>query len=45
MNLVSKQISFQTENIWIFSNSQAAIKKIAKSRVGAGQVFIKDIQE
>ena len=43
MQLTSKQISFQIENIWIFSDSQTAIKRIAKSRVGAGQVYIKDI--
>jgi hypothetical protein len=45
MQLASKQVSFQIENIWIFFNSQAAIKRIAKSRVGADQAYIKGIQE
>jgi hypothetical protein len=45
MHLASKWVSFQTENIWIFSDSQAAIKRIAKSRVGAGQAYVKGIQE
>ena len=45
MQLASKRVSFQTEDIWIFSDSQAAIKRIAKSRVGAGQAYVKGIQE
>ena len=43
--LISKWVSFQIEDIWIFSNSQAAIKRIVKSRVKASQVYIKDIQK
>jgi ribonuclease HI len=45
MQLASERITFQTEDIWIFSDSQAAIKRIARSGMGAGQAYVKGIQE
>ena len=35
--LTLKQISSFTRNIWIFSDSQAAIQRIQKSSLNAGQ--------
>jgi ribonuclease HI len=39
------QMSFLTKNIWIFSDSQAAIKRLQKSGIIAGQKHVLAIEK
>ena len=38
--LAFNQISFLTKDIWIFSDSQAAIQRLQKSNLNAGQIHV-----
>ena len=42
--LAFNQISFLTKDIWIFSDSQAAIQRLQKSNLNAGQIHILAIE-
>ena len=43
--LALNQTSFFTKDIWIFSDSQAAIQRLQKSNLKAGQCYVLAIEE
>ena len=42
--LVFNQISFLTKDVWIFSDSQAAIQRLQKSSLNTGQIHVLAIE-
>jgi ribonuclease HI len=44
MELAGNGVTFQTEDIWIYSDSQATIRRLSKTNMTAGQVYVRDIQ-